>query len=158
MNCYYILGKDIGVASCSLLHSFEFRVIILDWLPPKAREPKLLCYLTHSWVERKWIHVFHMLMIMVLAVQMHRTLSYRTDYYYHLNEQIFNIISNVKMWSLSFHLYWNKLTQIFLARWVRNNLWTLDWYNSWKCIQNSKKLTDDMTRIIYENIMNKYMK
>lgn len=29
---------------------FEFHVVfLLDWLPTKATEPSLLCYLTHSW-------------------------------------------------------------------------------------------------------------
>lgn len=33
-----------------LLQGFEFRVILLlNWLPTKASEPSLHCYLIHSW-------------------------------------------------------------------------------------------------------------
>lgn len=54
----WILGNDSGVIFCCLLHSFEFRVIILlDWLPSKARKPSLNCYLTCS-CKNKWIHAF----------------------------------------------------------------------------------------------------
>lgn len=29
--------------------NFEFRIVLLDWLPNKAKEPTLLYYLTHNW-------------------------------------------------------------------------------------------------------------
>lgn len=36
---------------------FEFKVILLDCLPTKCREPSVLCYLAHSW-EKIYIHTF----------------------------------------------------------------------------------------------------
>lgn len=38
---------------------FELRVILLrDWFPSKARDPRLLCYFTHRWYMKILIHAF----------------------------------------------------------------------------------------------------
>lgn len=57
-NLPWFLGKDSGVVSRYLLHSFEFSFLLLDWLSCKARKPNPLYYLTHSMREKKWIHAF----------------------------------------------------------------------------------------------------
>lgn len=55
-----VFKKYNVVVFYSLLHDFEFRVVVfLDWLPLKARESSRLWYLTHAF-EGKWVSsVFH---------------------------------------------------------------------------------------------------
>lgn len=65
-NLFIICGLpflfgDSGVFSQYLLCILEFRIsLLLDYMPPKAKEPCLPCYLTYSWWVRKkrWIHAF----------------------------------------------------------------------------------------------------
>lgn len=53
VNCQDILGKKMKwfPATFSMVWNLK---LSLDWLPPKAREPSLLCYLTH----KKWFMFF----------------------------------------------------------------------------------------------------
>lgn len=45
------------VVSCFFLHSYEFRVfLLLDWMPPKYREPILPYYLPYSRGENWWLY------------------------------------------------------------------------------------------------------
>lgn len=49
----WFIGKDSGVVSRYFLRSFEFRItLLLNWVPPKAREANLLCYLSRNWGRR----------------------------------------------------------------------------------------------------------
>lgn len=49
VNCHDILGKIVELVFRDLRHYFEFIVVLFRMqLPPKARNPSLLCYLTHS--------------------------------------------------------------------------------------------------------------
>lgn len=57
-----------GVISHCILHGFEFRVVLLDWLLPKAWESSLLCYLTLISKEKNWIHTFPFLISDLLTV------------------------------------------------------------------------------------------
>lgn len=54
VNWHEFLGKD----SHWFFHGLVFAFLLLDYIPPKAREPSLPCNLTQSWWEKKWIHPF----------------------------------------------------------------------------------------------------
>lgn len=64
--CFFIIfellcicRKYSGVVSCGLLLGFKYRVFVfLDWLVYKAREPTLLCYITHSRRESDIVHMW----------------------------------------------------------------------------------------------------
>lgn len=56
MNCYAFLGKDNEGISCFLLHGFEFRVILFNFLPPKAQELSLL-FKTHASLKTVGVNV-----------------------------------------------------------------------------------------------------
>lgn len=46
------------MASCCLRHTFELEVVVmLDWLPPKAKQPILRCYFSHS-LQKSCIQAF----------------------------------------------------------------------------------------------------
>lgn len=47
-NLTWKFCEDSGVVSHQFLPDFEFKVILLDWLPAKAREASLPCYLSHK--------------------------------------------------------------------------------------------------------------
>lgn len=52
----WLLGKDGGMLYHCLLRVFGLRVLVLKWLPPKARDHSRLCYLTNKQEQKKWIH------------------------------------------------------------------------------------------------------
>lgn len=57
VNCYVFLEKR--VKWFSIAFSTVWNSVFLNWLLPKIREPSLLCYLTTSLVEKRWVYAFH---------------------------------------------------------------------------------------------------
>lgn len=55
VNCHDNLGEDSGVVSHCLIHSFEFRlVLLLHCQSSKFGESRLFwCYLTHIWIQEE---------------------------------------------------------------------------------------------------------
>lgn len=72
-KCHVPLGHRLSTDSCSLscgngndflgkLFPIAFKmvfnlILFLDWLPSKAKELCLSCYLAHSW-HKRWVHAF----------------------------------------------------------------------------------------------------
>lgn len=57
INCIVMTvpQKNSTVIFNGLLHGFDFRLVILNWLSIKARVFSLPCYLTHRWREERRI-------------------------------------------------------------------------------------------------------
>lgn len=56
MNCLAFLENIVEWFLIVLFIVLEFRdFLLLNWLPPKIRMFSLLCYLTQSWEEKRWI-------------------------------------------------------------------------------------------------------
>lgn len=69
LGCFFLLNPHLEIYcqpklnKISLLLStptgFELRVILLlEWFPSKARDPRFLCYFTHRWQMKILIHAF----------------------------------------------------------------------------------------------------